>query len=66
MNRRADIPMPERIRVRVLIEEKRQMQDAARRRGLTLSDFVRKTVLRPPYDRAADRSPQAAPRCARQ
>ena len=44
MNRRADIPMPERIRVRVLVEEKRQMQDAARQRGLTLSDFVRKTM----------------------
>ena len=44
MNRRADIPMPERIRVRVLIEEKRILQAAARERGVTLSDFVRDTM----------------------
>lgn len=36
--------MIENIRTRVSIEEKRVMQEAACRRGLTLSEFIRETA----------------------
>ncbi|RWO04628.1 DUF1778 domain-containing protein [Mesorhizobium sp.] len=38
---RAEKGMPERIRIRVFSEEKAAIQAAARRRGVTLSDFIR-------------------------
>ncbi|RWQ41861.1 MAG: DUF1778 domain-containing protein [Mesorhizobium sp.] len=38
---RANTGMPERIRIRVLSEEKLAMQEAARRKGQSLSDFIR-------------------------
>ena len=37
-------PMNELIQVRVAREEKRQLIEIARRRGLTLSDFLRQTA----------------------
>lgn len=37
-------PMNELIQVRVGRDEKRQLIDIARRRGLTLSDFLRQTA----------------------
>ncbi|MEQ1945170.1 DUF1778 domain-containing protein [Mesorhizobium sp. VNQ89] len=37
-------PMNELIQVRVGSDEKRQLIEIARRRGLTLSDFVRETA----------------------
>ncbi|MBL8577710.1 MAG: ribbon-helix-helix protein, CopG family [Mesorhizobium sp.] len=37
-------PMNELIKVRVSSDEKRQLIEIARRRGLTLSDFLRQTA----------------------
>jgi uncharacterized protein (DUF1778 family) len=36
--------MPDRIRLRVLPQEKQAMQDAAARRGLSLSEFIRQAA----------------------
>lgn len=41
---RFDEPMTDRILIRVAQDEKRRLMELARRRGMTLSDFIRETA----------------------
>lgn len=54
---RSNFAMPDLIRVRVFSDEKRHMKEAARRQGMSLSEFVRQSANQ--FSRERGGSPNA-------